>query len=106
MTSLSDQLIPDVSATLNPCHPERSLAESEANHQTQSKDPCCTGVLEGTAESFRIVIRFFDQQGTELFPGPSREAAAWESPARKCRVSRREDGISPVGTPQPRPTIK
>ena len=106
MTSLSDQLIPDVSATLNPCHPERSLAESEANRQTQSKDPCCTGVLEGTAVSFRIVIRFLDEQNTEFLSDSSREAAACESPARKCRVSRREDGISPVGTPQPRPTIK
>ncbi len=28
-----------LSITLKSCHPERSLAESEANRQTQSKDP-------------------------------------------------------------------
>jgi len=33
------------------------------------------------------VIRFFDDHETEQLPGSSREAAAWESPARKCRIA-------------------
>jgi hypothetical protein len=36
--------------------------------------------------NFRIVVRFLDEQGIEFFHDPSREAAAYESPARKCRV--------------------
>lgn len=70
------------------CHPERSLAVSEANRQTQSKDLLFAEGGTGDAGSFRIEVRFFDEQGMEFFTGPSREAAPWESPARKCRVSR------------------
>ena len=86
----------------NVCHPERSLAESEANRQTQSKDPAPAEGATGNAGNFRIVIRFHDEQGVELFPGPSRDAAVWESPERKCEV-RREHGISRVGTAQTMP---
>jgi hypothetical protein len=87
MKSLPDQTTSDVSNTLTPCHPERSLAESAANRQTQSKDPCCTRTLEGNAVNFRIVIRFHDEQGIEFFPGPSREAAKECSPRRKPWVA-------------------
>jgi hypothetical protein len=87
------------------CHPERSLAESEANRQMQSKDPALAVIAAGQARNFRVVVRFYDEQGIELFLDDSRDAAAWGSPARKCRVSR-EVEISPVGTAQPRPTIK
>lgn len=82
------------------CHPERSLAESEANRQAQSKDPCRARTAEANAENFRVVIRFFDEHQTEQLLTSSREAAVWDSPARKCRVSR-EDQASPVGMPQP-----
>jgi hypothetical protein len=74
-----------MSATL--CHPERSLAVSEANRQKQSKDLVFAEGIS-SAGSFRIAVRFLDEQGIEFFPSPSRGAAAWESPARKCRVSR------------------
>jgi len=69
------------------CPPERSLALSEANRQTQSKELMFSESDIGAAGSFRIEVRFFDEQGLEFFHGPSRKAAAWESPARKCRVS-------------------
>ena len=47
---------------------------SEANRQTESKDPYD---LNHTAEdkSFRIAIRFFDEHNTEFHLGASREAA-------------------------------
>jgi hypothetical protein len=48
------------SHSLCACHPERSLAESEANCQTQSKDPVPAATSTGAAGNFRIVIRFFD----------------------------------------------
>lgn len=57
------------------CHPERSLAKSEANRQTESKDPCNLGMAWGQAASFRIAVRFFDEQGAEVLHAPSREAA-------------------------------
>jgi hypothetical protein len=78
------------SAVLSPpngCHPERSVAESEANRQTQSKDPYRAEAAGCKAGNFRIIIRFFDEQETEHRPLPSCEAAAWESPSRKCRVT-------------------
>ena len=64
------------------CHPERSLAESEANRQTQSKDLVFVGGGNG-AESFRIAVRFFDEQGAEVQHDSSREAAKECSPRRK-----------------------
>ena len=68
---------------LNPCHPERSLAKSEANRQTQSKDPVFACSVIGEARSFRIAVRFFDEQGAEVPHEPSREAAKECSPRRK-----------------------
>jgi hypothetical protein len=65
------------------CHPERSLAKSEANRQTQSKDPAQAVAATGKARNFRIAIRFFNEQGAELFPGSSRETAKECSPRRK-----------------------
>ena len=83
MKSLPDQPTPDVIITLKPCHLERSLGESEANRQTQSKDPSPAVAATGNTENFRIVIRFHDEQGIEFFSGPSREAAKECSPRRK-----------------------
>jgi hypothetical protein len=82
---------------LKPCHPERSLAMSEATRQTQSKDPYHGNAARGTETNVRIVIRFFDEDEAELRPVSSREAAAWESPARQCRVCEGR-GTSPAGT--------
>jgi hypothetical protein len=87
MKSLPDQPTSDVSITLKPCHPERSLAEGAANRQTQSKDPCQTRTPEGNALKFRIVVRFYDEQGTELFPDDSRAAAKECSPRPKPWVA-------------------
>ena len=66
-----------------PCHPERSMAESEANRHTQSKDPvlACSGI--GHIRSFRVAVRFFDERGAEIFHEPSRKAAKECSPRRK-----------------------
>ena len=69
------------------CHPEWSLAASEASSRTQSKDPITTESITGNAKSFRIVVRFFDDQDAEILHDPSREVTAWESPARQCRVT-------------------
>ena len=92
-------MIPDaISSFRSKCHPERSRAESEASRQTESKDPVLPDTSTDNEMIFRIVVRFFDEHEAELRPVSSREAAAWESPARQCRVSGR-DGASPAGTP-------
>ena len=72
-----------------PCHPERSLAMSEANRQTESKDLAHSGSCTSDERNFRIAVRFFDEHETEQCPVSSREAAAFENPARKCRISGR-----------------
>ena len=72
-----------LSTTLNPCHPERSLAVSEANRQTQSKDPVFADSDTDFEGNFRIVIRFFDEHGGEKGHLPTREAAIECSPRRK-----------------------
>jgi hypothetical protein len=79
------------------CHPERSLSMSEANRHAESKDPVPADSGTGNARDFRIVVRFLDEGGCERRHLSSREAAAWESPARKCRV-RQRNGASPEGT--------
>jgi hypothetical protein len=97
MNSTSHHPSPHPSTTLKPCHPERSLAESKANRQTESKDPYYPDTSRSTDANFRIVVRFFDEHEPEHHPAVSREAAAWESPARQCRV-REGRGTSPAGT--------
>jgi len=72
---------------LNVCHPERRLATSEAIRQPESKDPCHSHITGGDAGIFTTVVRFFDADDPEILYGPSREAAAQESPARKCRAT-------------------
>jgi hypothetical protein len=52
----------------NSCHPERSLAQSEAKRQTQSKDLVSAGATEDCEENFHIVIRFFDEHHNETLP--------------------------------------
>lgn len=75
-------------SVLSICHPERSLATSEATRQTQSKDPYHHDEA-GESGSFRVVVRFFDEctadeaPGAEYLPKPSREAAAFVSSGRK-----------------------
>ncbi len=49
-------------------HSERSLAKSEASRQTESKDSMIAGATRGREENFHIVTRFFDEQGSEMFP--------------------------------------
>jgi len=71
----------------NPCHPERNLAESEANGQTQSKDPFNREATRGNDGSFRVVVLFFDEQEAEHLPGEGRDAAG-QSPTRQCGVSK------------------
>lgn len=56
--------------TLKICHPERSLLKSEANHQTQSKDPVFTRSGVGSCENFRIAVRFFDDRDKEILHEP------------------------------------
>ena len=72
------------------CHPERSLVKSEANRQTESKDPYDLGAAWGQAGSFRIAVRFFNEQGAEVLYEPSREAAKECSPRRKPWVAGRK----------------
>ena len=76
----------DRNTSLAICHPERSLAKSEAIRHTKSKDPYQLGRSLGDATDFRVAIGFFDSHETRYLPISSREAAASESPARKCRV--------------------
>jgi hypothetical protein len=58
---------------------------SEANRQTQSKDPVRADSGGGNERNFRTVIRFFDECEAEQLPTSSREAEECEGPARKCR---------------------
>ncbi|HEV3510473.1 MAG TPA: hypothetical protein VGS05_02140 [Candidatus Sulfotelmatobacter sp.] len=89
---------------MNPmsCHPARSLATSEANPPTQSKDACCSTAIGGAEGGFHIVIRFFDEHEAERLPEFSGEAAACNSPGRKCRVGS-VHWANPVGTAPYRP---
>jgi hypothetical protein len=64
-------------------HPERSLAVSETNRQTQSKHLVRADIRPGDAVNFRTAIRFFDEHNTEQLPLLSREAAIECSPRRK-----------------------
>ena len=59
---------------VNHCHPERSLAKSEAIRQTESKDPMTEEGTTGDARNFRTVVRFFDDHDTELTPTFNRAA--------------------------------
>jgi hypothetical protein len=77
------------------CHPERSLAKSEANRQTQSKDPVPLAANTGLEGIFRVVIRFFDEKDAEQRP---LDAAQCESPARQCRLQ-----VNVKGAPEPAP---
>lgn len=51
---------------LNPCHPERALSSAARGAQAQSKDPCNLGAAWAQAGSFRIAVRFFDEQNIEV----------------------------------------
>ena len=62
-----------------PCHPERSLAMSEAIRQTESKDPYHPDATRCDERNFRIAVRFFDEHETEQCPVSSREAATCEA---------------------------
>jgi len=66
----------------NSCHPERSLATSEASRQRESKDPVRAESATGVSGNFRIVVRFFDEKKGEFHHDPSREAAEERSPRR------------------------
>jgi hypothetical protein len=76
---------------LKPCHPERSLAKSEAIRQTESKDPYCTSAIESSKRYFRTVVHFFAEHDPEQCPVSTRKAAACESPVRKCRVKEQKE---------------
>ena len=69
-------------STFNACHPERSLATSEATGQTESTDPYNPDAADGMAGNFRILVRFLDEGNAEVRYKPSPEAAAEYSPRR------------------------
>lgn len=55
------------------CHPERALSFAERGAQVQSKDPYNLEVPGSRPGSFRIAVRFFDEQGAEVLHEASRE---------------------------------
>jgi len=72
-----------------PCHPERSLAMSEANRQTESKDPVLAGITTADPRnSKRVALRGAviaalailtipaQSQTSRNFPGPKSELAS------------------------------
>jgi hypothetical protein len=61
---------------------------SEANRQTQSKDPVPAGATGADAGSFRIVTRFFDEHRDEQRYEPSRAAAIECSPQLALSLSK------------------
>jgi hypothetical protein len=71
------------------CHPERSLPVSEANCQTESKDPYCLTTAGAEAGNFLIITCFFDEQHGQLVRVCSREATPWEALKRQCQGSKR-----------------
>ena len=71
-------------STVNPGHPERGLAKSEATCQSQSKDPLLADSTTGNARNFRIEVRFFDDHDTELTPTFNRTEES-----RSCRFQPR-----------------
>ena len=78
------------------CHPERSLGESEANRQTESKDPYSADGARGGAGHFYGVVRFFGDQGAGVNHNSSRKAATGCSPRRKPWGDSK-NAASPVG---------
>ncbi|GEM_PF-4261484 len=92
MTRACDLRTLDPRTTLSRCHPERSLARSEANRQTNSKDPVRTGATEYGDGNFHIVIRFFDEHDTESDRISNCEAAAWDSTRKMAAQSGLFDG--------------
>lgn len=81
MTTSAESLLLSMTKTSNSCHPERSLAESEVSRQTQSKDPVVAGAVRGDARSYRVVVRFFDEQNAEFCHVESRETVSCKSMA-------------------------
>jgi hypothetical protein len=79
-----------------------STSVAITNRQTQSKDPALAGSIRGDATNFLVVVRFFDEHAAEVTHLSSREAAACENPARRCRISKGW-AASPVGTTQLNP---
>jgi len=71
------------------CHPERSLAEREANRQTQSNDSVLAGAIKGDARCYRVVVRFFDEQNAEFCHVDRPEAGSCKSPAPRNTSSAR-----------------
>ena len=51
---------------LNLCHSERSVAVSEANLPTESKNPMFPESATGADRNFRIAVRFFDEHHSEV----------------------------------------
>ena len=68
MNHLRQSNAPTLCNKENACHPERNLAKSEANRQTESKDLVLLDSATGTAGNFRIVVRFLDEHDLELRP--------------------------------------
>lgn len=60
------------------CHPEWSLAKSEANRETQSKDPYHQDTAWGQTADSRIEIGFFDEQNAEVLNELGCEAVVYE----------------------------
>jgi len=85
-----------VAALSRDCHPERSLAKSEAIGQTQSKDPVPDESATSIARIFRIAVRFFDEFEAEHLPVSSRDATGCMNPAQTCRVG--EENANEDGT--------
>jgi len=89
--------------TLAICHPERSLAKSEAIRQTKSKDPYQVGTTLGDATNFRVAIGFFDNHER---PGtyPSLAAKRRQVKARHGSAGHApREGMSPVGASRAHP---
>ncbi len=86
MNSAPCQRSPHLSITLKSCHPERSLVESEANRQTESKDPLLSGRGTGDERNFRIVVRFFEEDNAVHLPVSIGEAEASERTVRQSRA--------------------
>ena len=68
-----------ISSPPSNCHPERSLAASKAGRQTESKHPYPPHAIRAEAGNSRVVTS--GEHDTVRQQHPSREAAAWESPA-------------------------
>ena len=53
-------------SALNPFRPKQDMAKSDDLHEKDANDFMCDGRFGGNSGSFRVIVRFFDEQDAEV----------------------------------------